>query len=268
MRLQEFQKLTGQQLDKMDTASLRRLVSAQGQTLNRRLTNIRYNEDASKIQYHNVMESGGRFTTLSHQNKTRHGKPKPMNRKELLYEAKREQQFARSKGSTVSSAKALKVQNQRAGGGQTAKEYAKKKKKEAQAKVREQIYAENRAKGRRANKYTPAQKYAMKQAGKQAYKEAKKAYDDAVTDYWEKYHQYKEEHNVEGSPTEITQNVSKYAFMSKEEREKHFENIVEQYYLNNDEDTIPDNNPLNLVEDEHTEEMRDWLDEDDDNIFK
>lgn len=262
MRLQDFQKLTGQDIEKLDTASLRRLVSAQGQTLNRRLTNIRYNPDTSKIAYNRVMESGGRFTTRSHNTR------KPMNRKELLYEAKREISFAKSKGSTVKSAKALKTANQLAGGGQTSKEYAKKKKKEAQAKVREQIYAENRAKGRRANKYTPAQKYAMKQAGKQAYKEAKKAYDDAVTDYWKKYHQYKEEQNVEGSPVEVSENVSKYAFMSEEKQKKHFENIVEQYYLNKESDIEEPENPLQLVEDDRTKEAEDWLNEEFEHTFR
>lgn len=266
MKLQDFIQFTGLDLDALDTDTLRRLVSAQGQTLNRRISNIKYNPDASQIPIKSIMESGGRFTTRSHYRKTQHGKPVPMTRKELITEAKREINFAKKSYSTVKGAKALKAANQKIGGGQTSKEYAKKKAKEARAKVREQIYAENKAAGRRANKYTPAQKYAMKQAGKQAYKEAKKSYDDAVTDYWEQYRRYKEENNVQGSPTEVSENVSEYAFQSEEDKRNHFEKIVENYYLNPSEDEeIEDNNPLKLADEN---EYDDWENTDEELPFK
>lgn len=266
MKLQDFIQFTGLDLDSLDTDTLRHLVSAHGQTLNRRISNIKYNPDASQIPVKFIMESGGRFTTRSHYRKTQHGKPVPMTRKELITEAKREINFAKKAYSTVKGAKALKASNQRIGGGQTSKEYAKEKQKEARAKVREQIYAENRAAGRRANKYTPAQKYAMKQAGKQAYKEAKKAYDEAIADYWEQFRRYKEENNVQGSPTEVAENVSKYAFQSDEEKKEHFEKIIENYYLNSSEDEeIEDNNPLKLINENVYDE---WEDTDEELPFK
>lgn len=262
MRLQDFATLTGQDLDALDTPTLRRLVSAQAGTLNRRLQNIRYNPDASQIAVKSVMSSGGRFGTRSHTRKTAHGARQPMTRKELLYEAKREIKFARHQGSTVSSAKKLKETNQRIGGGQTAKEYAKERQKQAREEVRKQIYAENRAAGRRANKYTEAQKYAMKQAGKQAYTQAKKAYDKAVTDYWNTYHDYKEKENVIGSPPTIAENVSKVAFMSEEEQKKHFANIVKDYeeqMLQNGGEVPEDFNPLKLVDNtEDDEDEEGW----------
>lgn len=257
MKLQEFAKLTGQDLESLDTDTLRKLVSAQAGTLNRRLIHIKYNPDTSKIALKAVQESGGKFTTLSHYNKTAHGARKPMTRKELLYEAKREISFTKAKGSTVSSAKELKETNQRIGGGQTSKEYAKEKAKEARAKVREQIYAENRAAGRRANKYTKAQKYAMKMAGKMEYKKAKKQYDEAITKAWEAYHLQKEMNQMESraefneGPT-IQETVQKVAFMSEEDRENYFrerfEKMIEEREDNEEE--IEEVNPLDLVDTE------------------
>lgn len=271
MNLQQFTTLTGLDLDTLDTDTLRRLVSAHGQTLNRRIQNIKYNPDASQIPVKYIMQSGGRFTTRSHYRKTKHGKPQPMNRKELLTEAKREINFAKKSYSTVKGAKDLKSANQRIGGGQTSKEYAKKKEQEARAKVREQIHKENRAAGRRANKYTAAQKYAMKQAGKQSYKQAKKAYDKAVSDYWEQYHQYKETNNVQGSPVEVTENVSKYVFQSDEDKQKHFEEIVKNFYLNPPEyENIEDNSPFKIKDEDpdYTKEVEEWINEAGETLFK
>lgn len=255
MKLQDFAQLTGQELEALDTDTLRSLVSAQAGTLNRRLINIKYNPDTSKIALKAVQESGGKFTTRSHYNTTANGARKPMTRKELLYEAKREISFAKSKGSTVSSAKKLKDQMQRIGGGQTSKEYAKKKAKEARAKVRAQIYAENRAAGRRANKYTKAQKYAMKKAGEMEYKKAIKQYDDAMNNAWESYHLHKEMNQMESraefneGPT-IQETVQKAAFMSKEDRENYFrerfEKMVEDRGEN--EEVMEEVNPLDLVD--------------------
>ena len=250
MKLQDFAQLTGQDLEALDTDTLRSLVSAQAGTLNRRLINIKYNPDTSKIALKAVNESGGKFTTRSHYNTTANGARKPMTRKELLYEAKREISFAKSKASTVSSAKKLKENMQCIGGGQTSR-----KAKEARAKVREQIYAENRAAGRRANKYTKAQKYAMKMAGKIEYEKAKKQYDEAITNVWESYRLYKEMNQMESraefneGPT-IQETVQKAAFMSEEDRENYFrekfEKMIEDRGEN--EEVIEEVNPLDLVD--------------------
>ena len=255
MKLQDFTQLTGQDLEAMDTDTLRSLVAAQAGTLNRRFINIKYNPDTSKIALKAVQESGGKFTTRSHYNTTANGARKPMTRKELLYEAKREISFAKSKVSTVTSAKKLKEQMQRIGGGQTSKEYAKEKAKEARAEVRAQIRAENKAAGRRATKYTAAQKNAMKMAGKIEYEKAKKRYDDAMTNVWEAYRLYKEMNQMESraefneGPT-IQETVQDTAFMSEEDREKYFKEKFEKMIEDRgeNEEVIEEMNPLDLVD--------------------
>ena len=118
MKLSEFNNLSTTQLMHLTTPELKSLVSQMGGRLNKRISNLKYAEGANKFAYEKVQESGGKFSV------------KGKNRKELMYEAKREQGFYRMKGSTVSGAKKI-YKNMEKAMGSDKKKYMKKAKKEA-----------------------------------------------------------------------------------------------------------------------------------------
>ena len=118
MTLSEFNELTTTRLMHLSTPELKNLVSTMGGRLNKRITNLKYAQGANKSAYEKVQESGGKFSV------------KGKNRKELMYEAKREQSFYRMKGSTVSGAKKIYKSMEKAMGSDK-KKYMKKEKKKA-----------------------------------------------------------------------------------------------------------------------------------------
>ena len=123
MTLAEFNNLTTTQLMHLSTPELKSLVSQMGGRLNKRISNLKYAEGANKSAYEKVQESGGKFSV------------KGKNRKELMYEAKREQGFYRMKGSTVSGAKQIYKSMEKAIGSDK-KKYMKKEKKKAKKEGR------------------------------------------------------------------------------------------------------------------------------------
>ena len=123
MTLAEFNNLSTTQLMHLSTPELKSLVSQMGGRLNKRISNLRYAEGANKSAYEKVQESGGKFSV------------KGKNRKELMYEAKREQNFYRMKGSTVSGAKKIYKSMEKAMGSDK-KKYMKKEKKKAKKEGR------------------------------------------------------------------------------------------------------------------------------------
>lgn len=123
MTLSEFNELTTTQLMHLSTPELKNLVSTMGGRLNKRIINLKYAEGANKSAYEKVQESGGKFSV------------KGKNRKELMYEAKREQSFYRMKGSTVSGAKKIYKAMEKAMGSDK-KKYMKKEKKKAKKEGR------------------------------------------------------------------------------------------------------------------------------------
>ena len=123
MTLSEFNELTTTQLMHLTTPELKSLVSTMGGRLNKRISNLRYAEGANKSAYEKVQESGGKFSV------------KGKNRKELMYEAKREQSFYRMKGSTVSGAKKIYKSMEKAIGSDK-KKYMKKEKEKAKKEGR------------------------------------------------------------------------------------------------------------------------------------
>ena len=123
MTLAEFNNLSTTQLMHFSTPELKSLVSQIGGRLNKRISNLRYAEGANKSAYEKVQESGGKFSV------------KGKNRKELMYEAKREQDFYRMKGSTVSGAKKIYKSMEKAMGSDK-KKYMKKEKKKAKKEGR------------------------------------------------------------------------------------------------------------------------------------
>ena len=123
MTLSEFNELTTTQLMHLSTPELKSLVSTMGGRLNKRISNLRYAEGANKSAYEKVQESGGKFSV------------KGKNRKELMYEAKREQSFYHMKGSTVSGSKKIYKSMEKAMGSDK-KKYMKKEKNKAKKEGR------------------------------------------------------------------------------------------------------------------------------------
>ena len=201
MTLEEFSNLSYADLKKLDTPTLKKLVSEKGKSLNKRIWRIEKDSDASQVSVDIVKKSGGTFRVG--------GK----NRKALLAEAKREQRFAKGKASTVSKARAFKAEQQKAGAGITAKEYGKQKKKEY-------IKAETE-KAKKKGKLTKAKRKAISEKAKAVEQRAKKELDKKVSEYWDEFHRWQEENPEKGSPVNVKNNVSERAFKSaKEQRQK------------------------------------------------
>ena len=152
MTLAEFNNLSTTQLMHLSTPELKKLVSTMGGRLNKRISNLRYAEGANKSAYEKVQESGGKFSV------------KGKNRKELMYEAKREQGFYRMKGSTVSGAKQIYKSMEKAMGSDK-KKYMKKEKKKAKKE------------GRKFNR-----------------RQVSKKYDQRVGKAWEDFKKWKAQH--------------------------------------------------------------------------
>ena len=152
MKLSEFNELSTTQLMHLSTPELKSLVSQMGGRLNKRISNLKYAEGANKSAYEKVQESGGKFSV------------KGKSRKELLYEAKREQGFYRMKGSTVSGAKKIYKSMEKAMGSDK-KKFMKKEKKKAKKE------------GRKFNR-----------------RQASKEYDQRVGKAWDDFKKWKSQH--------------------------------------------------------------------------
>ena len=152
MTLQEFNELSTTQLMHLTTPELKSLVSQMGGRLNKRISNLKYAEGANKSAYEKVQESGGKFSV------------KDKSRKELIYEAKREQSFYRMKGSTVSGAKKIYKSMEKAMGSDK-KKFMKKEKMKAKKE------------GRKFNS-----------------RQASKEYDQRVGKAWDDFKKWKAQH--------------------------------------------------------------------------
>lgn len=152
MTLQDFNELSTTQLMHLSTPELKSLVSTMGSRLNKRLVNLKYAHGANKYSLEKVEKSGGKFSV------------KGKSRKDLMYEAKREQSFYRMKGSTVSGAKSI-YHNMEKAMGTDKKKYMRKQKKEAKKE------------GKEFNK-----------------NQESKDYDERVGKAWEDFKKWKEEH--------------------------------------------------------------------------
>lgn len=152
MTLQEFNELSTTQLMHLSTPELKSIVSAMGSRLNKRVVNLKYAQGANKSAYEKVQESGGKFSV------------KGKNRKALMYEVKREQGFYRMEGSTVSGAKKI-YKNMEKAMGSDKKKYMKEEKKRAKKE------------GRKFNR-----------------NQASKNYDKRVGKAWDDFKKWKEKH--------------------------------------------------------------------------
>lgn len=182
MKLEDFAKLTTKQLSKMSVGDLRDLAKEQGKKLNKRLSNIRGNEDASKLAYNAVMESGGRFGVKRIKKGTENEK------KDIILEIKRQQRFQRAKSSTVKGAIEVNRNIQKATG-MTAEESAKKAGAKFEKEEKARLIAKNKK-----HKLTKAQAKRIKAERKKREQQAKKDYNKTVGDAWEVFHKWREEH--------------------------------------------------------------------------
>lgn len=114
-KLAERMELSTMDIMKMPEEKIREIVSESGQSLNRRVTNIRYNKEADKRAINKLERTGGRFSVKDKNTKYK-----------LIAEFKREKEFYHSKQGTVKGAvETSRNLERKILGGKTAKEYAK-----------------------------------------------------------------------------------------------------------------------------------------------
>lgn len=181
MKLEDFTKLTADELEQLDVPTLKKLVSEQGKKLNKRISDIRYNPEAAKISVNKIMKSGGKFAVRGKDTKS-----------ELVAEAKREINFAKEKTSTVSGARAAKKEIEKAYKGETSTEYGNRKRKEFEKEETQKRTAQAKEKGRKG--LTKAQRKSIKKQAKKIEKEQKKAYDKRAGEAWKDFKEWKESH--------------------------------------------------------------------------
>lgn len=259
MKIQDLENLSIEEIKAMPEPQLRQLVSRTASTLNKRITNIRYNPKTSKISIDAVKNSGGKFkTTYLSRNKKGKLVSKPMNKKQLITEAKREKNFMKGVASTVKKAKEFKEKQQKEAGGQTMSDYGHTEARKARQKRATEIKAENKEKG--IKKMTKEQKSELSSIYKARYKEASKQYDDAVSHAWTVYHNWKEINQLESRATDeesatIQEVVQKSVFMNEDERKQFFDKRFSKYLQEQEseyeaqQDSAADlGNPMNLLD--------------------
>lgn len=175
MKLAEFQNLTSEDLEKMDFKDLKHLVSEQGKKLNKRYENIKSDVRSFHGATKNVSESGGRFGV--------HG---AATKKELILEAKREQAFNKSKGSTVKEARAIKEDITKETG-KTAREYGKEKAQKRKETLTKRVKARNKGK-----ELSKSQKQKIARESKKAGIRAENNYNERVDAAWSRFKQWHE----------------------------------------------------------------------------
>lgn len=176
MKSTDFNKMTVRQLENLDFNDLKKLVSAQGQSANRRIRNIRESDKTSKRAVNQVarQQQGGRFSV------------KGKSRDELLREARQIQNFNKSKSGTVKGATEVKNAYERKAlgktstevGKETEKEYRQKKLKEERQKLKEKSKKTGRKYKITKRKRQQINRQARK-AGLKAEKEARKNVETA-----------------------------------------------------------------------------------------
>lgn len=238
MNLSDFAKLTTKELSKMNVTQLRDLAKEQGKKLNKRLSNIRGNQDASKLAYNAVMESGGKFGVKRIKRGTENEKT------DLLLEIKREQRFQNAKSSTVRGAIQVSKNIQKATG-MTAEEHSKKVGAEYEKQEKARLKAKNKK-----HKLTKAQIKRIKAERKKKELEAKKAYNKTVGEAWDVFHKWREEHpNVSYAKESVKAGVNDYVVQKTSGTAKELgwtkENMqanLKQYfdYTVEKEPTVPD----------------------------
>lgn len=190
MTLAEFQKLTSQDLEKMSFKDLSKLVSEQGKKLNKRVARIEKDVRSFHGATKSVAESGGRFGV--------HG---ATDKKALILEAKREQGFNASKGSTMKEARRIKEDIFKEIG-KSAREHGK----EAEKKTKEKLTKERKPK-------TAKEKADITRQAKKAGQKAENEYNARIDKAWERFHKWKEKNpSLSYAKEKVKGQVNEYAY--------------------------------------------------------
>lgn len=172
MKASDFNKMSGNQLARIPTPELKKLVSAQAQTANRRYQNIKSNPRTAKNAVRSVDKSGGRFSVK--------GKD---NTQSLVLEAKRIQRFNKAKTGTVKGAIESKKAYEKAYKGKTAEQVGKEAEKKYKREHMEEARKAAAEKGKKVSKQTR----------KKIERESKKAGQRAASAYSEEAEQKRKE---------------------------------------------------------------------------
>lgn len=215
--IQQFADMKMQDLMILPTSELKVMVSTIGTRLNKRLTHLRGDRQASHIAYEEVMKSGGKFKTTKQVKQGNKILRQPMSRKELLFEAQRERQYIKSPTSTVSGARKYQKSLDVAALGSTRTQYARQKYQEYKKALRSddpiealrQMYdyynkAKSNAKREKIDSTIERllKQKNVKETSTYFKKAAVWAYNEAVSLRWDEFHKWREknmEYYVAGS---------------------------------------------------------------------
>lgn len=190
MKLSEFEKLTYSDLEKLSTDQLKKLASEQGQKLNKRLDRISSSKETNKSAVRAVKESGGRFGVKGLTVKSRGGKVvESASRQNYIKEIRRQQNFQKAKTGTVKGAKKVQEESGKKVYITSGKDYEKERARQWRQEQKEKIGKKKwsqMSKKQKSKFYQESRKF-----GKLA---RKNEYDKRISNYWEVYHRFKEEH--------------------------------------------------------------------------
>lgn len=174
MKSTEFNNMTEKQLEKLSFDDLKKLVSQQGKSANKRYYRIKSDPESAKYATAQVEKSGGSFGVTGKTSKA-----------SLLKEAKRIQNFNKAKSGTVSGARALKSEAEKRAVGKSAKQAEKEESKKAQKdyakKEKEKARKEAEETGKKLSKTKRKQiEKEARKVGKEAGKKAKAEVEQKV----------------------------------------------------------------------------------------
>lgn len=141
MKLTAFNKLTEAQMEKMTINELKSLVSSHGKSANKRLYRIRSDKSSAQNAVRSVQRSGGSFGVAGKNTK-----------EQLIKEAKRIQNFNRSKTGTVKGARSVKAEFQKRAKRVTAAQAERDYKKAYRRALEREVKKEARKHGIKINK--------------------------------------------------------------------------------------------------------------------
>lgn len=208
-------KLSVDDLSKLDIRTLRNIVSEQGKKLNKRIKRISKLKDTLKTAVNEVKKSGGTFKVSDIRKGTKN------ERKQLIAEAVREQQFNSKKSSTVRGAKAEKDYIIKKVTGKSQKEYKAEKRDEFKKAEFDKIASKQK-------KPTKAQNRRINRQAEDYAEEQSKIRNTRIGEAWETFHKWKEAHPVVGySKDKVKNTVNEYA--ENDEPQQSLNNVFDSF---------------------------------------
>lgn len=222
--IQQFADMSMNDIMKIPEADLKVIVSAIGSRLNKRLSHIRGDRNASHIDYDEVMESGGKFKTTKKVKKDDNVSRKPMTHKELLFEAQRERDFIKGNASTVRSARNYQRRLDVAALGISRRDYAKSKYAEYKKALKSDdprealrqmfdYYDKSKSDKKRElideNIDRMLKQKDVKDTSVYFKRAAEWAYNERVSEKWDEFHKWREDHMNMYLKGDLTQEEAK-----------------------------------------------------------